>query len=55
MTPDGEEKTLWFKCGQVKITDAGGKFLTMFATPSVDYRLVPDKDDESEDILSTIT
>lgn len=50
-TPDGEEKTRWMKCGEVKISDQGGKFMTMYSTPDVDYRLLPDKDDQSEDLL----
>ncbi|MCF8459611.1 MAG: hypothetical protein K9G46_02720 [Flavobacteriales bacterium] len=36
---DGEEKTLWFKVGAMRVTDKGTRFLTMFHQPDTEYHV----------------
>lgn len=48
---NGEDKTRWFKVGELKITDNGGKYLKLFLHPNTDFVVLPEQDDTSEDLL----
>lgn len=42
----GEQKTLWFTAGSLKVTDKGRSYLTLFQSPDVDYFVFPKRTEE---------
>lgn len=48
---NGEDKTRWFKIGEIKVTNNGGKYLKLFQFPETDFIVLPEQDDTSEDLL----
>lgn len=44
---DGEDKTLWFKVGTMRVTDKGTRFLTLFHQPDTEFHVF-DMEDERE-------
>ncbi|MDW3650993.1 MAG: hypothetical protein R8P61_28205 [Bacteroidia bacterium] len=48
---NGEDKTRWFKIGEIKVTDNGGKYLKLFFLPNTDFIVLPEQNDTSDDLL----
>lgn len=48
---NGEDKVRWFKVGELKITDNGGKYLKLYMLPGTDYVVLPEQNDDSADAL----
>ncbi len=42
---DGQEKVIWLKCGTLRTTDDGKKFIEMNHLPGVTYFVFPPKAD----------
>jgi len=47
---NGEEKTRWYRVGEVKITTGGGKYLKLFLYPNTDFIIVPEANAEQDDL-----
>jgi len=47
-TKDGEEKSLWFKAGNIKVLPDGKKFLTLFQQPDTDFYIFTQSEDEEK-------
>lgn len=41
---DGEKKVKWYKCGILKITDRGKRYLRFFHSPDTEYHLFESTD-----------
>lgn len=44
----GEEKTIWFQVGTMRITEKGTKFLTLFQQPNTEFHVFDMEEKEHE-------
>lgn len=47
---NGEKKVRWFRIGEIKETDRGGQYLTLYQQPATDFIIVQERDDEAKDL-----
>lgn len=49
---NGQDKTRWLKVGEIKVTENGGKYLKLNLLPHIDFVILPEQNDSSEDLLA---
>ena len=48
-TYDGEKKSRWFRVGELKVTDGGGRYMRLYLFPDLELYLVEENNHEKED------